>query len=66
MAVNIDTIGLLQVINFLSRLCGGESAQIWHRHGLIFLSRLCGGESAGNVMEVGAFFLSRLCGGEFG
>ena len=52
------------VIDFLSRLCGGEVVTLYQDRGNTFLSRLCGGEVFGKSCQSSGAFLSRLCGGE--
>ena len=49
---------------FLSRLCGGEDADLLESDAGNFLSRLCGGEVVECIGNVDYVFLSRLCGGE--
>ena len=54
----------MQMLGFLSRLCGGEDELtrcLLHR---LFLSRLCGGEGPTRSYFKYLCFLSRLCGGE--
>jgi len=52
------------IINFLSRLCGGEFKNTIYLSNVKFLSRLCGGESLAVEEMLYQLFLSRLCGGE--
>ena len=52
------------VIDFLSRLCGGEGLSAAKLRRQDFLSRLCGGEGFSRADDVARQFLSRLCGGE--
>ena len=52
------------IMQFLSRLCGGEYKAPFEKTPSCFLSRLCGGESADSGFAVQTVFLSRLCGGE--
>ena len=55
---------VINIIKFLSRLCGGESVTDDDNAVSVFLSRLCGGEYTAPVFETVGTFLSRLCGGE--
>ena len=52
-------------IDFLSRLCGGESGAAVGGEMSDFLSRLCGGEFDNADTWRRSVFLSRLCGGEY-
>ena len=64
MAVKKDGEMYAILLDFLSRLCGGEETSIQGQaHGL-FLSRLCGGEARNLPIAKPTHFLSRLCGGE--
>ncbi len=52
------------LLDFLSRLCGGEREHLDSHQAHDFLSRLCGGEQSSIEMSLSSDFLSRLCGGE--
>ena len=52
------------MLDFLSRLCGGEAFPLLKSQLFYFLSRLCGGEEQACEKYINAVFLSRLCGGE--
>ena len=64
MAVKALKRGYNRVVNFLSRLCGGEGYLECDGKRLTFLSRLCGGEDFYAREIKSLTFLSRLCGGE--
>ncbi|AVV82467.1 hypothetical protein SPWS13_0643 [Shewanella putrefaciens] len=55
---------VLFLLDFLSRLCGGERFSLKPSASYLFLSRLCGGELAWLGDTYVTNFLSRLCGGE--
>ena len=64
MAVKVLKVSPEWLIDFLSRLCGGEGVIQVNRPCAIFLSRLCGGEVICDKLMQVYNFLSRLCGGE--
>ena len=64
MAVNYLITDVFSVLQFLSRLCGGEYVVLVTGVMGSFLSRLCGGELLHSLIGVVYMFLSRLCGGE--
>ena len=66
MAVNILKLNGWSVINFLSRLYGGEHVNLIEKVAKYFLSRLYGGELESLDVQHCIDFLSRLYGGEHG